>query len=182
MENAFTKACENATSPLWGVINSAGVVGPTSIKTADVEMEDFVKTCQVNLTGSFVITKQALKKLLPQQAGRILLIASIAGKEGNAGMCCYSSSKAGVIGLVKSAGKEYAESGITINGLAPSTIMTPMVEAMPAEQVKYMVDKIPMKRCGKLEEIANLACWIISEEASFTTAFTYDMTGGRAVY
>lgn len=164
------------------VVNSAGIVGPNGITTDKVEAADFVKTCQVNLTGSFLITKYSLKVMLPNKYGRILLIASIAGKEGNAGMASYSASKAGVIGLVKAAGKEHAESGVTINALAPATIMTPMVEKMEPHQVKYMTDKIPMKRCGLLEEIANLAAWIVSKEASFNTGFTFDMTGGRAVY
>lgn len=164
------------------VVNSAGVVGPNGITTEEVDLADFEKTCQVNLTGSFLITKYSLKVMLPNKYGRILLIASIAGKEGNAGMAAYSASKAGVIGLVKAVGKEHAESGVTINAVAPATIMTPMVEKMPAHQVKYMTDKIPMKRCGQLEEIANLVAWIVSEEASFNTGFTFDMTGGRAVY
>lgn len=164
------------------VINSAGVVGPNGITTDEVETADFIKTCQVNLFGSFLITKYALKQMLPNNYGRIVLIASIAGKEGNAGMASYSASKAGVIGLVKASGKEHAESGITINAIAPATIMTPMVEKMEPHQVKYMTDKIPMKRCGSLEEIASLAAWITSKEASFNTGFTFDMTGGRAVY
>src|SRR5690606_34331072 len=144
-------------------------------KTEDVELHDFEKTCQVNLTGSFLIIKYALKAMLPNKYGRILLMASIAGKEGNAGMLAYSASKAGVIGLVKAAGKEYAESGVTINAIAPATIMTPMVERMEPLQIKYMTDKIPMKRCGQLQEIANLAAWIVSSEASFNTGFTFDM-------
>lgn len=164
------------------VLNSAGIVGPNGVKTADVELDAFEKTCRVNLTGSFLIIKYALKLMLSNKYGRILLMASIAGKEGNAGMASYSASKAGVIGLVKSVGKEYAESGITINAIAPATIMTPMVEKMAPDQIKYMTDKIPMKRCGQLEEIANLAAWIVSPEASFNTGFTFDMTGGRAVY
>jgi 3-oxoacyl-[acyl-carrier protein] reductase len=97
-------------------------------------------------------------------------------------MCGYSSAKAGVIGLVKSVGKEFAETGITINGLAPAVIRTAMVEGMEPAQVKYMTDKIPMKRCGSLGEVAALACWIVSPEASFNTGFTFDLTGGRAVY
>jgi 3-oxoacyl-[acyl-carrier protein] reductase len=128
------------------------------------------------------MTKYAIKAMAPHNYGRILLIASIAGKEGNAGMCAYSASKAGVIGLAKAVGKEYAETGITINALAPATVMTSMVQAMPQEQVKYMTDKIPMKRCGELEEVAALATWIVSAEASFNTGFTFDLTGGRAVY
>jgi 3-oxoacyl-[acyl-carrier protein] reductase len=114
--------------------------------------------------------------------GRILHVASIAGKEGNAGMAAYSASKAGLIGLVKVMGKEYAETGVTINALAPAVIRTPMVAAMPEAQVKYMTDKIPMKRCGELEEAAAMIGWIVSPECSFTTGFTFDMTGGRAVY
>jgi len=114
--------------------------------------------------------------------GRILNIASISGKEGNAGMLAYSSSKAGVIGLVKVIGKEYAETGITCNAIAPAVIRTAMVDALPEVQVKYMTDKIPMKRTGEIEEIAGLAAYIASKEASFTTGFTFDATGGRSTY
>lgn len=164
------------------MINSAGVAGPTRIKTAEIEPDLFRYTIDVNLNGAFLMTKYALQLMVPYHYGRILLIASIAGKEGNAGMCAYSASKAGVIGLVKAAGKEYAESGITINALAPATIMTSMVEQMDPEQVKYMTGKIPMKRCGELKEVSSLAAWIVSPEASFNTGFTFDLTGGRAVY
>ncbi len=172
----------SADSKIDIMINSAGIIGPNGIKTGDVEYNLFKQTLDVNLNGAFLMAKHALKKMLQNNYGRILLIASIAGKEGNAGMCAYSTSKAGVIGLVKSVGKEYAESGITINALAPATIMTSMVEAMPPEQVKYMTDKIPMKRCGELNEVAALAAWIVSGEASFNTGFTFDLTGGRSVY
>lgn len=168
--------------PIHVVVNSAGIVGPNGVTTDEVDLADFEATCRINLTGSFLITKYALKAMLPQNYGRILLVASVAGKEGNAGMAAYSASKAGVIGLVKSAGKEHAESGVTVNGIAPATIMTSMVEKMEPHQIKYMTDKIPMKRCGGLEEIANLVGWIVSPEASFNTGFTFDLTGGRAVY
>ncbi|MEM7108838.1 MAG: SDR family NAD(P)-dependent oxidoreductase [Bacteroidota bacterium] len=180
-ENQIKRAF-NVISHCTIVVNCAGIVGPNGIKTEEVLLMDFEKTCQINLTGSFLMTKYALKHMLPHHYGRILLVASIAGKEGNAGMCAYSASKAGVIGLVKAAGKEYAESGVTINALAPATVMTSMVEKMHPDQVTYMTNKIPMKRCGRLEEIANLSAWIVSEEASFNTGFTFDMTGGRAVY
>ena len=164
------------------VINCAGIVGPTSTNAVDVETEAFDQTIAVNLKGSFLVTKHALRHMLPHDYGRILLIASVAGKEGNAGMSPYSASKAGVIGLVKSIGKEYAETGVTLNGLAPAVVQTAMIEATDPEQVKYMTDKIPMKRLGKLEEVASLAAWIVSPEASFNTAFTFDLTGGRATY
>jgi len=180
VKSAFDKVTETGGCTI--VINSAGVVGPNGINTTEVNVADFEKTCKINLTGSFLVTQYALKAMLPNKYGRILLIASIAGKEGNAGMACYSASKAGVIGLTKSVGKEYAESGVTINAIAPATIMTAMVEKMEPHQIKYMTDKIPMKRCGQLEEAANLIAWIVSKEASFNTGFTFDLTGGRAVY
>lgn len=164
------------------MVHCAGIVGPTSTKITDVGTADFEKVCAVNLTGSFLVTKYALKAMEPRDYGRILLFASIAGKEGNAGMVSYSASKAGVIGLTKSVGKEYAETGITVNAIAPAVIRTPMVDGIDPEQVKYMTDKIPMKRCGTLDEVAALSCWIVSQEAGFNTAFTFDLTGGRAVY
>ena len=112
----------------------------------------------------------------------VLRFASIAGKEGNAGMCCYSATKAGVIGLVKAVGKEFAETNITVNAIAPAVIRTAMVEAMDPNQVKYMTDKIPKKRCGTLEEASSLACWIVSSKAGFNTGCVFDLSGGRATY
>ncbi len=164
------------------VVNCAAIVGPTATPITEVDFDDFAEVIRVNLNGSFVITKQALVHMRKANTGRILLFASMAGKEGNAGMCCYSSSKAGVMGLVKSVGKEFAESGITVNAIAPAVIRTPMVEATHPDQVKYMTDKIPAKRTGTLEEAAAIACWIVSDEASFCTGFTFDLSGGRAVY
>ncbi|MFK5924394.1 MAG: SDR family NAD(P)-dependent oxidoreductase [Verrucomicrobiota bacterium] len=164
------------------MVHCAGIVGPTSTKISEVDVAAFDKVCAINLTGSFLITKYAIEAMEPRDYGRILLFASIAGKEGNAGMVSYSASKAGVIGLTKAVGKEYAETGITVNAIAPAVIRTPMVDGIDPEQVKYMTDKIPMKRCGTLDEVAALTCWIVSEEAGFNTAFTFDLTGGRAVY
>jgi 3-oxoacyl-[acyl-carrier protein] reductase len=120
--------------------------------------------------------------MMRQGLGRILPVASIAGKEGNAGIDSYSASKAGVTGLAKSLGKEYAETGVTVNALAPAVIRTAMVDALPTEQVDYMTAKIPMRRCGTLDEITHLAAFIVSRENSFTTGFCYDLSGGRAVY
>jgi 2-dehydro-3-deoxy-L-rhamnonate dehydrogenase (NAD+) len=164
------------------LVNSAGVTGKTNIKSHEVELKDFRFVFDVNVTGSFLTARAVLPHMLNRQYGRILHIASISGKEGNAGMLAYSASKAAVIGMAKVQGKEYAESGITVNALAPAVIRTAMVEALPEEQVKYMTDKIPMKRCGTLDEIARLAAFIVSPGASFTTGFTFDMTGGRATY
>eukprot|EP00658_Telonema_sp_P-2_P076199 TRINITY_DN6632_c0_g1_i3.p1 TRINITY_DN6632_c0_g1~~TRINITY_DN6632_c0_g1_i3.p1 ORF type:complete len:184 (-),score=29.54 TRINITY_DN6632_c0_g1_i3:79-630(-) len=114
--------------------------------------------------------------------GRIVNIASISGKEGNAGMLAYSTSKAAVIGLSKVVGKECAETGVTCNCVAPAVIRTAMVDALPDTQVTYMTDKIPMKRCGTIDEIANLVLFAASRECSFTTGFCFDATGGRATY
>ena len=164
------------------MVNCAGIVGPNGVRLAEVPTNGFDEVIEINLRGSFLMTKYAVKVMESHGYGRILLVASIAGKEGNAGMCAYSASKAGVIGLVKSAGKEYAESGVTVNGLAPAVIRTAMVEEMETEQVKYMTDRIPMQRCGTLEEVASMATWIVSPEASFNTGFTFDLSGGRAVY
>ncbi|HEX7115165.1 MAG TPA: SDR family NAD(P)-dependent oxidoreductase [Steroidobacter sp.] len=164
------------------LVNSAGIVGPNNLDITRVPSDGFAQVLDVNLFGTYLMAKHAVVAMRPRNYGRILLIASIAGKEGNAGMCAYSASKAGVIGLVKSVGKELAETGITVNALAPAVIRTAMVEAMEPQQVKYMTDKIPMKRCATLQEVASLACWIVSPEASFNTGFTFDLSGGRAVY
>src|SRR4029453_1354734 len=106
----------------------------------------------INLKGALIVSQAVLPHMIEKKYGRILHVASIAGKEGNAGMAAYSATKAGLIGLVKVMGKDYAESGITINALAPAVIRTPMVAALPDAQVKYMTDKTPMKRCGELDE------------------------------
>lgn len=164
------------------LVNSAGVTGKTNIKSHEVDLSDFDFVMRTNVYGPFLTAKHTLPVMLRQKYGRILHIASIAGKEGNAGMLAYSVSKAAVIGMAKVQGKEYAETGITINALAPAVIQTPMVAALPEQQVKYMTDKIPMKRCGSLDEVAAMAAFIVSREASFTTGFTFDLTGGRAVY
>jgi 3-oxoacyl-[acyl-carrier protein] reductase len=164
------------------LVNCAGVTGKTNIKSHDVETSDLRFVFEVNFMASFFTTRAVLPWMVKQNYGRILHIASVAGKEGNAGMLAYSASKAAVIGMTKVQGKEYAETGITVNALAPAVIQTPMVDAMPPEQVKYMTDKIPMKRCGTLDEIAHMAAFIVSPETGFTTGFTFDMTGGRATY
>jgi len=164
------------------LINSAGITGKTNTKSHLTETDNLSKVFDINFMGSYFTSKYVLPFMLDQHYGRILHIASIAGKEGNAGMLAYSASKAAVIGMTKVQGKEYAENGITVNALAPAVIQTAMVDALPDEQVKYMTDKIPMKRCGTLEEAADLVTYIISPKNSFTTGFTFDLSGGRATY
>jgi len=164
------------------LVNSAGITGKTNIKSHDVDYDNLKKVFDVNFIGSFYTSKYVLPWMIKNNYGRILHIASIAGKEGNAGMLAYSASKAAVIAMTKVQGKEYAETNITVNALAPAVIETALVKAMPQEQVTYMTDKIPMKRCGTLEEVANMAAFIVSDENSFSTGFTFDLSGGRATY
>lgn len=167
---------------LHGVCNAAGITGETGRPSHEIALADFDQVVAVNLRGAFALSQAALPPLLERGYGRILHIASIAGKEGNAGMVSYSASKAGLIGMVKSQGKEYATNGVTVNAMAPAVIRTEMVERMPPAQVEYMTSRIPMARCATLAEAAELAVWILSPAASFTTGFTFDLTGGRAVY
>jgi 3-oxoacyl-[acyl-carrier protein] reductase len=164
------------------LVNSAGITGITNTKSHEVDAADVQRVFQVNFFGSYYTARAVIPGMLRQGYGRILHIASVAGKEGNAGMMAYSASKAAVIGMTKSQGKELAESGITVNAIAPAVIRTPMVDSLPPAQVTYMTDKIPMKRCGSLEEIAEMAAFIVSPQTSFTTGFTFDLTGGRATY
>ncbi|HVO04202.1 MAG TPA: SDR family oxidoreductase [Candidatus Cybelea sp.] len=183
---AATKATVDSVAQAFGkidgLVNCAAIVGKTNIPTHEVEIENFDECYQINLRGALLVSKAVVPHMLARKYGRILHIASIAGKDGNAGMAAYSATKAGLIGLVKVMGKDYAETGITVNGLAPAVIRTPMVAAMPQPQVDYMTAKIPMKRCGELEEAAEMIAWIVSPACSFTTGFTFDLTGGRAVY
>ena len=181
VEEAIRSVVE-ASGGLDVLVNCAGIVGRTNLPSHEVDLEDFRRVMEVNLVGSFLTAKFALPVMVERGYGRVLHIASIAGKEGNAGMLAYSTSKAAVIGMTKVQGKEYAETGVTINALAPAVIRTPMVEAMPTEQATYMTDKIPMKRCGTPEEVAEIVSFIVSPQASFTTGFTFDLSGGRAVY
>ena len=164
------------------LVNCAGVTGKTNLKSHEVAIEDFNRVMNLNVVGCLTTFQAVLPRMLRRIFGRFLHIASIAGKEGNAGMLAYSTSKAAVIGMTKVQGKEYADTGITINALAPAVIRTELVEKMPEEQVKYMTDKIPAKRCGTLDEFAATAAFIVSTENSFSTGFCFDLSGGRATY
>jgi 3-oxoacyl-[acyl-carrier protein] reductase len=185
IEDEVKKAVDEAANQFGSIdilINCAGITGKTNIKSHEVEYANLKSVFDVNFTGSFFTSKYVLPWMLKNDYGRILHIASIAGKEGNAGMLAYSASKAAVIAMAKVQGKEYAETNITVNALAPAVIKTPFLDAIPPEQVKYMTDKIPMKRSGTLEEAASMAVFIVSRENSFSTGFTFDLSGGRATY
>ena len=164
------------------MINSAGIIGHTNTNIIDYDFATFEQVHRVNLSGAFLMTKYVLPHMLSKQYGRVLHIASIGGKEGNPGMVGYAASKSGLMGLVKGIGKEYAKEGITVNGLAPAVIATPMNQDTAPETMAYMASKIPMGRLGTVEEVASIACWIVSQEASFNTGFVFDLSGGRATY
>jgi len=164
------------------VVHCAGITGPTGRKITEISVEDYDRVYRVNQRSSFLLAKYALPHMVARNYGRMLFFASIAGKEGNPGMAPYSSTKAAVIGLVKGLGKEYAETGITINGVAPAVIRTPLNDHTHPDQLRYMIEKIPMKRLGTVAEAAALAAWICSAEASFTTGFIFDLSGGGAAY
>lgn len=184
-ENDVKEVIEAAGQQLGRIdilVNSAGITGKTNIKSHEVPSDNLAMVFEVNFMGSFYTSKYTIPWMLRNNYGRLLHIASIAGKEGNAGMLAYSASKAAVIGMTKVQGKEYAETGITVNALAPAVIKTHLLDDMPDEQVRYMTDKIPMKRCGTLDEVANLVSYIVSPQNSFTTGFVFDLSGGRATY
>lgn len=184
-DDSVTEVMANTISrfgTLDGLLNTAGITGVTNISTHEVDVNDFDRVYYVNVRGALLVSQAVLPHMVERGYGRILHISSIAGKEGNAGMAAYSSSKAGLIGLVKTMGKEYATTGVTINAMAPAVIRTPQVDALPQAQVDYMTAKIPMQRTGGLQEAADMAAFALSPMCSFTTGFTFDLTGGRAVY
>ncbi|MBK1879097.1 SDR family NAD(P)-dependent oxidoreductase [Pelagicoccus mobilis] len=163
-------------------VHAAGIAGPTGKRIEEISVEDYDRVYAVNQRSSFLIAKALLPHMEKNGYGRLVMLASMAGKDGNPGMAPYTSTKAAVIGLVKGLGKEYAQSGVTVNGIAPAVIRTSMNADTSEEQLAYMTAKIPMGRLGEVEEVANLAAWICSKEASFTTGFIYDLSGGRATY
>lgn len=164
------------------LVHCAGVVGLSGASAAEFPVAEFRRVLDINLCGSFIAIRSALPHMLRRNYGRILLLASMAGKDGNPGMAGYVASKAGMIGLVKGLGKECAQSGVTINALAPAVIATPMNAATAPEVVRQLIAKIPMQRLGTVDEAAAIACWICSPEASFNTGFVFDLSGGRATY
>lgn len=178
--HAFDEAFR-ALEGLDSVVNCAGILGPVKPLT-DTTAAEIDSLLAVNLQGAFSITRQALKHLLPQRSGRIVHIASVAGKDGNPGMAGYSASKAGVIGMVKAVAKETARMGVTVNAIAPASIDTPMIQEMSEDRREAQRSLIPMGRFGTVVEAAALVHYILSEDASFTTGFVYDLSGGRATY
>ena len=163
------------------LVCSAGITGPVST-VADYPIDEWRKVIDVNLHGVFHCNKAVIEPMTRAGFGRIVNIASIAGKEGNPNASAYSTSKAAVIGLTKSLGKELAKTGVLVNCIAPAAVATPIFDQMTKEFIDFMLSKIPMGRFGEVEELASLICWLASEECSFSTGSVYDISGGRATY
>ena len=163
------------------VVNNAGITG-RSVPTWELSDEDWRQVIDVDLTSVFLVCRAAVRLMRPRASGRIINIASIAGKEGNPTLVPYSTAKAGVIGLTKALAKEVATQGILVNAVAPAVIGTDLLQQMERSTVDMLIAKIPMGRVGKPEEVAALVAWLASDECSFSTGATYDISGGRAVY
>lgn len=163
------------------LVNSAGIVGPNK-PTWEVSDLEWRQTMSINLDGIFYLSRAFIPAMKLAGWGRIVNVASIAGKEGNPNLAAYSASKAAVIGLTKSLGKELATSGVLVNAIAPAVIATPMNDDTSPEVLKYMLAKIPMGRTGTANEVAALIGWLASDECSFSTGACYDISGGRATY
>jgi 3-oxoacyl-[acyl-carrier protein] reductase len=181
---AVEKAADETAAALDGIqilIASAGISGMNA-KLWEYPLDEWNRILQINLTGMFHCHRAIVPKMLEKNYGRIVNIASIAGKEGNPNAAAYSASKAGVIALTKSLGKELAETGIRVNCLTPAVVQTPILQQLSASHIEFMLSKIPMKRFGMIEEVAAMACWAASKECSFTTSSVFDLSGGRATY
>jgi 3-oxoacyl-[acyl-carrier protein] reductase len=163
------------------LVNNAGIAGATK-KTWELTPEEWQQVLQVNLFGVFLCCHALAPKMAEHGYGRIVNIASIAGKEGNPNASHYSATKAGVIALTKSLGKELAKAGVLVNCITPAVIQTDILKQVTQEHIDYMLSKIPMGRFGRTEEAAALVAWLCSEECSFSTGAVFDLSGGRATY
>ena len=182
---AAVQAAADNTARVFGridiLINSAGIAGPTPV-TWEYPIDVWKQILDVNVNGTFYCCRFVVPHMLKNDYGRIVNIASVAGKEGNPNMSAYSTSKAAVIGFTKSLGKELAKTGIRVNALTPATVVTPILEQVSQAAIDYMLSKIPMGRFGTVEENAAMICFAASEECAFTTASVFDTSGGRTTY
>lgn len=175
------QATAERTGDLHILINNAGIAG-VAAPLWEQKFEDWQMNLAVNLTGVFNFCRAAIPYMRRRNYGRIVNVASIAGKEGNPGMGPYSAAKAGVIGLTKSLGKELATEGICVNAVAPAVVQTRILDQLTPAQIAYMTERIPMRRTGKPEEVAAVVHFLSSQECSFVTGQCYDVSGGRATY
>ena len=177
---AVTRA-ESELGPIDVLVCSAGITGD-SLHTVDVGDDEWRRVLAINADGTFFANRAVIPGMTERNYGRIVNIASIAGKEGNPMAAAYSASKAAVIAMTKAIGKDLAGTNVLVNCIAPAVIETPLLAQMTEEHIRYMIEKIPMGRLGTPAEVAALVCWLASEECSFSTGATYDISGGRAVY
>jgi 3-oxoacyl-[acyl-carrier protein] reductase len=181
---AVQRAADATAAALGGidiVIASAGITGPNG-PVWEYPLDAWRRVIDVNLNGVYYTNRAVVPHMLKTGTGRIVNIASIAGKEGNPNASAYSASKAGVIGLTKSLGKELAHTNIRVNCVTPAAVKTPIFEQMSQSQIDYMLSKIPIGRFGGIDEVAALVCWLASDECSFSTGGVFDVSGGRATY
>ncbi len=163
------------------MVASAGITGPNGLAW-EYPIADWCRVFEINVHGLYYCNRAVIPHMIAAQYGRIVNIASVAGKEGNPNAAAYSASKAAVIGLTKSLGKELAETGVRVNCVTPAAVDTPLFAQMSEAQIAFMLSKIPMKRFGTVQEVAAMVAWAASEECSFTTGGTFDISGGRATY
>ena len=180
IQGAVARAMKEAGS-IDILVTSAGITGP-NMSVWDYPVEEWDRVMAINLRGPFLCCRAIAPHMRAKNYGRIVNIASIAGKEGNPNASAYSASKAGVVALTKSLGKELAQTGIVVNCITPAAVRTGMFAQMTQQHIDYMLSKIPMNRFGKVEEIAALVAWLSSEECSFSTGAVFDISGGRATY
>jgi 2-dehydro-3-deoxy-L-rhamnonate dehydrogenase (NAD+) len=178
---AAVERAEAELGPLSILVCSAGITGD-SLRTVEVSDDEWRRVLAINADGTFFANRAVIPGMTERNYGRIVNIASIAGKEGNPMAAAYSSSKAAVIAMTKAIGKDLAGTNVLVNCIAPAVIETPLLAGMSEEHIRYMVEKIPMGRLGAVDEVAALVCWLASEECSFSTGATYDISGGRVVY
>jgi 2-dehydro-3-deoxy-L-rhamnonate dehydrogenase (NAD+) len=178
------KAVERTLKQLGKIdvlVNNAGIAGMNT-PTVDYPVEEWERVLRINLTSQFLCCRAVAPHMVKAKYGRIVNIASVAGKEGNPNAVAYSASKAGVISLTKSLGKELAQTGVLVNCITPAAAKTAIFDQMTKEHIAYMLSKIPMNRFVNVEEIAALAGWLASEDCSFSTGAVFDISGGRATY
>jgi len=181
---AVSRAAAASIAALGGVeilVASAGITGAT-VPLTEFPIDNWKRVIEINLNGVFYCARALAPVMQAHGYGRIVTVSSVAGKEGNPNASAYSASKAGVLGLTKSLGKELATSGVLVNAVTPATFDSPILDQLPQSQIDYMRSRIPMGRLGAPDEIAALICWLASDECSFSTAATFDASGGRTTY